>query len=529
MDRVYKIGIPPRGRTFDKTMAKLTELGLVDPELAVDVRKCVGMGKELIRDGRTREEVFRLYEDIQEPVRQHLMLYPNLARTDAPDRIQFREMEIRIDGIPVLLVGMDHEHQPGALINGRIDVAVVGYDETANTFAPYARGSRGMVRKWPAFNPLNKSIGIPVNVVGSMGLGDCTGHFLVSNDPATFQRVHYTKASPFVMDIPAGMALIGDEAYHQLYGLLAQWENNDTQILKHPDEGKDVERHIKDSGGLGFVIVNEGKTVRDRGLFVCRSPVQCSTTVVATKVDTNGRQLEKIITALSPQPYDSIQGLLGLYDWHQTLVGNMGDQWIGREEVPPATLFVDGFDKSKWAGTDLAAQEKLLTILYGSGRYLRATYAGYMHLKTNDLTLVSDTSSLLHAPDYQLLARRASMELDEFELASAKQHEHPPEDELSQLWYWTALAAAAHGLTFDEIKPHKEIVLGYAGNDAQKPEFDFSTRGATLGTVGKVMRYCGSVCRKTSVEPHKGFSMDFEHMCTKEYLRDVVETVYKAA
>jgi phosphoribosyl-AMP cyclohydrolase len=101
---------------------------------------------------------------------------------------------------------------------------------------------------------------------------------------------------------------------------------------------------------------------------------------------------------------------------------------------------------------------------------LRELYAGYVRLRDEDFTAVSQTSRLLHDPTAtpEQFVARAQEELAELEGVVAGTHRHAgTRDDLlleaSQVLYWLCLAAARAGLAYDDWHPH--AVLSRADQD----------------------------------------------------------------
>ncbi len=101
---------------------------------------------------------------------------------------------------------------------------------------------------------------------------------------------------------------------------------------------------------------------------------------------------------------------------------------------------------------------------------LRELYAGYVRLRDEDFTAVSQTSRLLRDPTStpEQFVARAQEELGELEGVAAGTHRHSgTRDDLlleaSQVIYWLCLAAARAGLAYDDWQPH--LALSGAGRD----------------------------------------------------------------
>ena len=527
-----RIGIPPRGRTATRILEKLGSLpGIgISRDEAEEMSFWVGAGKQMITQEYFPDDVFDVYRGLApfddrkmpESMQRRFIIYPNSDRAEVPDRLQLGSIRTKIGRDGVVFIGMDHVHQPVALTNGSIDIAMVGFDELANQYAPNVRGKYKTIRRWPI---LTRAHPVPVRIYGSMGLHDYTGHFFVSGNG--FGDIKYNDG--LIVNIPDGAQVLSERAYREIYKLLLRTGRSDPNLRKRGTvNGIGLEQVIADKNGLGIVIVNTGKSVEESGLWVLGPPIQYSTTVIATELEgSRTERLDRIIEALQPEAYEHTDNLLGLLGWYDSLRNNMAEKWNGFERITPETLFVDATDRSieRGFGVSMRTASESMGDAYEAQRCMRATYAGYEFLRDNCIS-ESGTSNMLHVSDFAYFGERARNELSEFEDSVNRRHGHTPKTELKQVWYWAVLAAVKHGLRYDEIRPHMELMGGYLSQDSGEPGIDFSTKEKTAETMGKLMRYCGKRLRENELHPQEGFRMDYEEMLRKPYLKDLITDVF---
>ncbi len=163
---------------------------------------------------------------------------------------------------------------------------------------------------------------------------------------------------------------------------------------------------------------------------------------------------------------------------------------------------------------------------------LRRLYGAYEYLRDTDLTADSNTSRLLHTPDYGLLAARVGQEVAEMlgVLFGTHRHHGMPEDlvlEASQVCYWVYCNGVARGLPYDRLAPHVALRDRDADRADDPPDLLAYLRGddpAAEADPGRVralqafLRGVGKACRQEGVLPRTVVRADLAAMAAKPYL-----------
>jgi phosphoribosyl-ATP pyrophosphohydrolase len=163
---------------------------------------------------------------------------------------------------------------------------------------------------------------------------------------------------------------------------------------------------------------------------------------------------------------------------------------------------------------------------------LRRLYGAYEYLRDTDLTAESNTSRLLHAPDYPLLAARVGQEVAEMlgVLFGTHRHRGLPDDlvlEASQVCYWVFCNAVARHVSYDDLAPHLALRDRDADRADDPPDLLAYLRGedpAAQADPGRVralqafLRGVGKACRQEAVLPLTVVRADLAAMAAKPYL-----------
>jgi hypothetical protein len=165
-------------------------------------------------------------------------------------------------------------------------------------------------------------------------------------------------------------------------------------------------------------------------------------------------------------------------------------------------------------------------------RELRRLYGAYEYLRDTDLTAESNTSRLLHAPDYPLFATRLGQEVAELlgVLFGTHRHQGMPQDlvlEASQVCYWVLCNAVARRVPYDALAPHVALRDCDADRADDPPDLLAYLRGddpAAKADPGRIralaafLRGVGHACRQEGVLPLTVVRADLAAMARKPYL-----------
>lgn len=166
-------------------------------------------------------------------------------------------------------------------------------------------------------------------------------------------------------------------------------------------------------------------------------------------------------------------------------------------------------------------------------RDLRRLYGAYEYLRDTDLTAASNTSLLLHTPDYGLLAARLGQEVAEMlgVLFGTHRHQGMPADlvlEGSQVCYWVFCNGVARRVPYAALAPHRALRDADADRAADPPDLLAYLRSADpaslaadpgrLRALQAVLRGVGKACRQTGVLPITLVRADLAAMEARPYL-----------
>jgi len=351
--KTITVTIPPKGRSFTKTMERLYSLGLVPADLKTGLSRILEEDAERVkreRDGIIRGEIERytpktevigILDDYlsgkDERYRAALKVAPNHERRGRPYRLMFdtldieagdvmgssyRDMEIRLEGV-------DHILAPDRLLKHFGEIGIIGFDEIALSMFPQMRDYNQSVKRWNRFNEVvstGKKKGFfskgsefnDLRIAGSMGLDDHTIHVVIQRDSTTSVGQNGGDGKIFV-----------DDKYQGMYAVL--YKGNERIV---PCDN--IEDYVAKNGGRGIVIMNSGKTVSRKGVLeVVGGPLIVSETCVAYDEDLyepdrnpeTGSYVQAVVELLSPMSYDSEERMRGFKAWYKALEGNVGEKW----------------------------------------------------------------------------------------------------------------------------------------------------------------------------------------------------------
>lgn len=217
----------------------------------------------------------------------HLEL--DVARFGRPTRIMFDHMEFswvppgRQHPVQGLLVGTDHEITPTYLRKHKRDLSLTCYDAFHNTLLDAL--DTGKVHHWHDMMAHLKEANTDVRILGSLGLEDYLGHFVLMPDDMAERARAAGIHSWNSIDHPEQLALLRerpvliDAAYEEVYKQLLDATSNG--ITFEPTTG-DIEELCAQENRCAIYIVQSGGTIaRTPNLNVVGEELIRSETIVA--------------------------------------------------------------------------------------------------------------------------------------------------------------------------------------------------------------------------------------------------------
>lgn len=387
------IAIPPKGRTAIRTIREHEKHGYIPREDADYIcrvlqadRKRIDVETEEIVKGKRRgySTIPEIYtadilcpgdklgeinggEDLrglrkmqdENPVAFSLTASLNLHRTGKPPRILLRNYNTEINGIPVTLVGIDHYYAPYHISSRDVDLAYVGFDEIAATYAD--RDNPERIKKWPGFNDSDVK-GITPVILGSAGLNDYCAHFIIAKDPEAFKGIRFNEGRYMFYCVDF---VIADMKYTAIYDCFLRKKGKKrgkpepTDFRHSGSIEEDIARGytlVEEEGKVkkipcerGISIVNEAKRLEEYELSLYRLPVLQSETVVAAnqiRLEEN-EDVQRVAEGLVYNPYNDRGRIKEYVSWYFILVPNTDDRWYNRPTA--VEMFIDKFDRAYWA------------------------------------------------------------------------------------------------------------------------------------------------------------------------------------
>jgi hypothetical protein len=163
-------------------------------------------------------------------------------------------------------------------------------------------------------------IGGSAELINNSGLQDFVGFFPISAYPFTMDQIIKklkTKTKVFING--------------RYEGIISNYYD---QII--PEPVSNVEDAVQNEhGSIGFEIVQTGKTVNAKKLFIFGKPVYISESLLIYDFGKyqNESDLQTVISEISPEKYNAVGRISNLRKWYTHLSGNLTDQWIGRPNI----------------------------------------------------------------------------------------------------------------------------------------------------------------------------------------------------
>ena len=340
------IAIPHKGRSLEQVLDKFVSIKVVSEDEKNSIVNVIQIDKKRISKEKNQiRSCSRLnYSSINEVelnlrklqnkfhMAHYLSCDYDYHRAGKPARILFRGLDTEIEGIPVRLIGKSHYDIPTALKNHIVQLGFVGWDELYADHIEHLTNDN--VREWSAMNQFLSEGSTDVRILGSAGIRDYTGHFLILDDSIgqKIWQISYDKENSIIprifdgdpeLDIKNGEGgcVYVDHKYQKIYEkLLGHW----TTEFKGSN---DVEEDIRQNKGVGIYVVQTGSTLKKSGLHIVGQPLLVSETVIAANVDDMKDNSDAIKVARDLEPQSQMRGLYSRVEhelWIASLTGNLG-------------------------------------------------------------------------------------------------------------------------------------------------------------------------------------------------------------
>ena len=92
---------------------------------------------------------------------------------------------------------------------------------------------------------------------------------------------------------------------------------------------------MNEQGTIGFEIVQTGKTINSKNLFIFGKPAYISESLLIYDFGKyqNESDLQKVISKISPEKYNAVGRVSNLRKWYKHLSENLSNQWIGKPNI----------------------------------------------------------------------------------------------------------------------------------------------------------------------------------------------------
>jgi hypothetical protein len=165
----------------------------------------------------------------------------------------------------------------------------------------------------------------------------------------------------------------------------------------------------------------------------------------------------------------------------------------------------------------------------------REVWGAYEYLRDTDLSAESGTSRRLRSSDRHKLGSRLVEELLELRGVVEGTHFHEGFDqdiilEGYEVWYWAACTAINAGMDYEELLPHRALLVGFESRPVERlellPAFDKllgkfavpQSHDDELANLVQVFCLVGRACRLNNTLPARLLERDKSEMRQKDYL-----------
>jgi len=336
---LVSITIPPKGRTCIESIKLLCQVGILSREEKEPLIEAIESSKRTMHVDRN--VVMKTLKNYIKEGLTELTVLPDRERVDRPWRVGFGGIDTEFKGIRIRIEGESHYTAPLVMRSHQADIILGGWDEYYAALIEHIGKLRKYVRKWPDFNKSVKAWTTDTRICGSANLKDFVGHFLVF--PKELEG-EIKQLKLFSRKIP----IVINPVYEGVYANVLGNYEDDSILFRSVN---DVEDAVKTENCIGIAIVQSGKTIREKDLYVSDSPIIESETIVAVNKESyeNDGKVKEVIEKLNPLRYADHQRNLSYGLWYSTLKQNLSVRWLNQptlEEMllgPDSTYFPDRF------------------------------------------------------------------------------------------------------------------------------------------------------------------------------------------
>ena len=260
----------------------------------------------------------------------HLEL--DLTRYGRPSRMMFDHLEFEWTdprGVLVhgVLIGTDHEVTPTYLRRHKRDLSLTCYDAFHSTLMDAL--DTGKVRNWQELMDHLIEANTDVRILGSLGLNDYLGHFVLMPEPHARQvralraeRTWNANGHDPKLAVLAASPVLIDGNYEYLYIKLLDSAQHG---IRFEHTSRDIEQAcLRETRNAVYIVQSGGTIRRTPGLYVVGAELLTSETIVAVnqeRLDHNDG-VGELVESLAPS------GLDGSAKWRQDLAARLGEQLI---------------------------------------------------------------------------------------------------------------------------------------------------------------------------------------------------------
>jgi hypothetical protein len=385
------VAVPPKGGSFDDVMKKLVQREWVHHDLISEIRRLIKADKRRIKleeglihiwrrcqgdaaatareadaAGHDLDEIdaalarMRRYQDDQGVTQMSftpkagvdailytlrgdgdaltreaastLHLELDLTRYGRPCRMMFDHLEFEwsgANGRPLrgVLVGTEHEVTPTYLRKHKRDISLTCYDAFHNTLLDAL--DTGKVRNWQELNEHLIESNTDVRILGSLGLNDYLGHFVLMPESKAAQvsglasdRQWNSTADDPKLTALGGEPLLIDAQYEEVYKQLL---DASARGIRFESTTEDIEQACAQAGRSAVYIVRSGSTIAcTPGLCVVGEELITSETIVAVNQERleHNRGIDELASSLQPIADDHSD------QWRRKLAAKLGSKLL---------------------------------------------------------------------------------------------------------------------------------------------------------------------------------------------------------
>ncbi len=303
-----KIAIPTTGRLAQESLKWLAELGVVDKPWTKQIVEAISKVKKLDTETYAKEA---LREEWNSGLEGLTLKYDLRSGW----RLAFSAKDANLGGIPVTIYGSEPPTING-IRQGLGEIAIIGYDDLVAAMIPYIDPSED-VSLWGDLNAAIKPNSTDVRIIGSTGLNDYAGLFLMAGKDMEVERDTYMLA------VRSGKIPVFVKGRYQglLYYLVG--DKVDARATE------DVEKATKDGRCFGFDLVRSGNTIQKEQMKLMGRPRLYTRSVIVideAKFKQDGN-LRDVVSAF--KPWDGTEDYQeDIVPWELKLEQRLGDLWV---------------------------------------------------------------------------------------------------------------------------------------------------------------------------------------------------------